>query len=100
MFKVLKFEIEQLGLDLSAGKSHVELQAKLKQIILKHKTNLSYVCSNTQSMPCCALIVLHGFIFRLIEQLEDGFSFFLMAQFLTSSILVCVVLYELTMVAV
>ncbi|EAA44886.1 AGAP002722-PA [Anopheles gambiae str. PEST] len=75
MFKVLKFEIEQLGLDLSAGKSHVELQAKLKQIILKHKTNLS-----------------------LIEQLEDGFSFFLMAQFLTSSILVCVVLYELTMV--
>uniref|UniRef100_A0A182K087 t-SNARE coiled-coil homology domain-containing protein n=1 Tax=Anopheles christyi TaxID=43041 RepID=A0A182K087_9DIPT len=75
MFKILKIEIDQLGLDLSAGTGRVELQAKLKRIILKHKTNLS-----------------------LIEQLEDGFSFYLMVQFLTSSIVVCVVLYELTTV--
>uniref|UniRef100_A0A182M592 Odorant receptor n=1 Tax=Anopheles culicifacies TaxID=139723 RepID=A0A182M592_9DIPT len=75
MFKFLKIEIDQLGLALHAGAKRSEIHAKLKHIILKHKTNLS-----------------------LIEQLEDGFSFYLMVQFLTSSIIVCVVLYELTMV--
>uniref|UniRef100_A0A182PUY6 Uncharacterized protein n=1 Tax=Anopheles epiroticus TaxID=199890 RepID=A0A182PUY6_9DIPT len=75
MFRILKFEIDQLELDLRAGICRAELHAKLKRIILKHKTNLS-----------------------LIDQLEDGFSFYLMIQFLTSSIVVCVVLYELTIV--
>uniref|UniRef100_A0A182WR07 Uncharacterized protein n=1 Tax=Anopheles minimus TaxID=112268 RepID=A0A182WR07_9DIPT len=75
MFKFLKIEIDQLGLDLHAGMNRAEIHAKLKRIILKHKTNLS-----------------------LIEQLEDGFSFYLMVQFLISSIVVCVVLYELTIV--
>uniref|UniRef100_A0A182NZA3 Uncharacterized protein n=1 Tax=Anopheles dirus TaxID=7168 RepID=A0A182NZA3_9DIPT len=75
MFKFLKIEIVQLELDLRAGVATSELHAKLKKIILKHKFNLS-----------------------LIDQLEDGFSFYLMIQFLTSSIVVCVVLYELTIV--
>uniref|UniRef100_A0A182QFE2 Uncharacterized protein n=1 Tax=Anopheles farauti TaxID=69004 RepID=A0A182QFE2_9DIPT len=75
MFKFLKIEIEQLELDLRAGVSSKDQHARLKKIILKHKFNLS-----------------------LIDQLEDGFSFYLMVQFLTSSIVVCVVLYELTIV--
>ncbi|XP_053667446.1 odorant receptor 13a [Anopheles marshallii] len=75
MFKFLKIEIDQLELDLHAGTNRAEVHAKLKQIILKHKSNLS-----------------------LIDQLEDGFSFYLMVQFLTSSIVVCVVLYNLTIV--
>ncbi|XP_050071387.1 odorant receptor 13a-like [Anopheles maculipalpis] len=75
MFKFLKIEIDQLGLDMRAGTGRAEIRDKMKRIILKHKINLS-----------------------LIEQLEDGFSFYLMVQFLTSSIVVCVVLYELTIV--
>ncbi|XP_053679716.1 odorant receptor 4-like [Anopheles nili] len=75
MFKFLKIEIDQLELDLRAGLPSKDLHAKMKRIILKHKSNLS-----------------------LIDQLEDGFSFYLMVQFLTSSIVVCVVLYELTIV--
>uniref|UniRef100_A0A182JIL4 Uncharacterized protein n=1 Tax=Anopheles atroparvus TaxID=41427 RepID=A0A182JIL4_ANOAO len=75
MFKFLKIEIDQLTRDLEARAPRKELHAKLRRIILKHKSNLS-----------------------LIDQLEDGFSFFLMIQFLTSSIVVCVVLYELTTV--
>ncbi|XP_049300874.1 odorant receptor 13a-like [Anopheles funestus] len=75
MFKFMKIQIDQLELDLRAGTNSTEMHAKLKGIILKHKTNLS-----------------------LIDQLEDCFSFYLMVQFLTSSIVVCVVLYELTIV--
>ncbi|XP_035896260.1 odorant receptor 13a-like [Anopheles stephensi] len=75
MFQFLKIEIDQLGLDMRAGTGRAELRDKMKRIILKHKTNLS-----------------------LIEELEDGFSFYLMVQFLTSSFVVCVVFYELTIV--
>ncbi|KFB40587.1 AGAP002722-PA-like protein [Anopheles sinensis] len=75
MFKFLKLEIDQLARDLEAAAPQKELHTKLRRIILKHKSNLS-----------------------LIDQLEEEFSFFLMIQFLTSSIVVCVVLYELTTV--
>lgn len=36
---------------------------------------------------------------RFIDQLEDAFSLVLMVQFLTSSIVICVVLYQLTLVS-
>ncbi|XP_049535308.1 odorant receptor 13a-like [Anopheles darlingi] len=74
LFKLLNMEIDQMGMQLRGGAKGQELKATFKAIILKHKTYLAF-----------------------IDQLEDAFSLVLMVQFLTSSIVICVVLYQLTL---
>ncbi|XP_050086930.1 odorant receptor 13a-like [Anopheles aquasalis] len=74
LFKLLNMEIDQMGMQLRGGAKGHELKSTFKAIILKHKTYLAF-----------------------IDQLEDAFSLVLMVQFLTSSIVICVVLYQLTL---
>ncbi|XP_052863139.1 odorant receptor 4-like [Anopheles cruzii] len=75
LFKLLNLEVDQMSVELRAGVDAKQMRQTFKRIVLKHKTYLS-----------------------LIDRLEDAFSFYMILQFLTSSIVLCVVLYELTTV--
>ncbi|XP_052863138.1 odorant receptor 4-like [Anopheles cruzii] len=75
LFKLLNAEVDQMSVELRAGVDAKQMRQTFKRLVLKHKTYLA-----------------------LIDRLEDAFSVYMIFQFVTSSIVICVVLYQFTTV--